>query len=68
MASIRKRRRQLADGTLGPVHWQARYRDANGRSRSQSFDRRIDAERFLERNGADLWIPAHPRCQPTQMR
>jgi integrase len=54
MGSIRKRRRQLGDGTLGPVHWQARYRDANGRSRSQSFDRRIDAERFLERNGADL--------------
>jgi integrase len=54
VGSIRKRRRQLGDGTLGPVHWQARYRDANGRSRSQSFDRRTDAERFLERNGADL--------------
>lgn len=60
MSSIEKRRRRLADGTLGPVHWQARYRDVNGRSRAQSFDRRVDAERFLERNGADIqngdWI------------
>jgi integrase len=34
--------------------WKVRYRDANGRSRSRTFDRKIDAERFLERNGADI--------------
>lgn len=40
--------------------WRARYRDADGRSRSATFTRKVDAERFLERNGADLqrgdWI------------
>jgi integrase len=34
--------------------WRARYRDLNGRSRSQTFDRRVDAQRFLEVNGADM--------------
>ena len=40
--------------------WRARYRDPEGRERSQTFDRKGDAERFLQRNGADLqrgeWI------------
>ena len=40
--------------------WRARYRDPEGRLRSQTFDRRGDADRFLQRNGADLqrneWI------------
>jgi integrase len=40
--------------------WRARYRDPEGRLRSQSFDRKADAERFLARTGADLqrgeWI------------
>lgn len=44
--------------------WRARYRDANNRTRSRTFDRKIDAARFLERLGADLqrgdWIdPQH---------
>ena len=34
--------------------WRARYRDLSGRSRSQTFDRKIDATRFLERTAADL--------------
>ncbi|MDQ2727351.1 MAG: site-specific integrase [Actinomycetota bacterium] len=40
--------------------WRARYRDPQGRLRSQTFGRKGDAERFLQRNGADLqrgeWI------------
>jgi hypothetical protein len=40
--------------------WRARYWDPEGRQRSQTFDRKGDAERFLQRNGADLqrgeWI------------
>lgn len=34
--------------------WKARYRDTNGRSRSQTFDRKIDAERYLHRTGVEL--------------
>lgn len=40
--------------------WRVRYRDPNGRSRSRSFARRVDAQRWLETNGADMthgdWI------------
>ena len=34
--------------------WQVRYRDPAGASRNRSFDRRIDAERFLTKIRADL--------------
>jgi integrase len=34
--------------------WRARWRDLDGKSRSQTFDRKTDAEQFLERVGADL--------------
>src|SRR5688572_7308011 len=34
--------------------WKARYRDANGRSRSQTFRRREDARQFLERTGTAI--------------
>jgi integrase len=40
--------------------WQARYRDPEGRLRSQTFDRKADAEGFLTRTDADIqrgeWI------------
>ena len=54
MGSVEKRRQRLADGTLGKVTWRARCRDVNGRTRSRSFVRRFDAERFLEANGSDI--------------
>jgi integrase len=54
MGSVDKRRQVKPDGTLGKVTWRARYRDANGRTRSRSFGRRFDAERFLEANGHDI--------------
>ena len=34
--------------------WQVRYRDPAGASRNRSFERRIDAERFLTKISADL--------------
>ena len=46
MASIRKR----PDRTLP---WQARYRDPDGKSRSKSFARKVDAQRFLTQVEAD---------------
>lgn len=40
--------------------WRARYRDPSGKSRSRTFDRKVDAERFLNTTGADIergeWI------------
>jgi hypothetical protein len=41
MASIEKRNRN------GAMRWYARYRDPAGRQRTGTFDRRVDAERFL---------------------
>ena len=51
MGSVEKRVRRLPDGSPGPVRWRARYRDVHGRTRSRTFTRKLDAERFLERNG-----------------
>jgi integrase len=60
MGHLEKRQRKMSDGRRGPVHWRARYRDSTGREHSETFERRIDAERFLERTGADVqrgeWI------------
>ena len=41
MASVEKRERG------GKVRWYARYRDPSGQQRTQTFDRKVDAERFL---------------------
>lgn len=41
MASIEKRERS------GRVRWYARYRDPSGEQRTKTFDRKIDAERYL---------------------
>lgn len=46
MASIRKR-----PGRTKP--WEARWRDPDGRDRSASFARKIDAQRFLATVEAD---------------
>lgn len=45
MASIKKR----PDG-----RWRARYRDPNGKERARHFDRRVDAERWLDGMRGDL--------------
>ncbi len=36
------------------ARWRARYRDPAGRSRSQTFNRKLDAERFLNSTGVDI--------------
>lgn len=41
MASIEKRMRD------GQVRWYARYRDPAGQQRTKTFDRKVDAERFI---------------------
>lgn len=42
------------------TRWKARFRDPSGAARSQTFDRKFDAEQFLERNGNEIqqneWI------------
>jgi hypothetical protein len=45
MASIAKR----ANG-----RWRARYRDPSGREHARHFDRKIDAQRWLDETTADL--------------
>jgi integrase len=34
--------------------WQARYRGPDGKERARHFDRKVDAQRWLDTNGADL--------------
>ena len=34
--------------------WQARYRGPDGRERTRRFDRKVDAESWLDTNGADI--------------
>jgi hypothetical protein len=41
MASVEKRTRN------GRLRWVARYRDPAGNSRANTFDRKVDAEKFL---------------------
>lgn len=43
MASIERRTRN------GAVRWYMRYRDPSGHQRTKTFDRRVDAERYLAR-------------------
>ena len=46
MGLIQKRKRTDSDGRMR-VTWRARYRDPSGHERSKTFDRKIDAGRFL---------------------
>jgi integrase len=47
MAHIEKRKQQRSDGSFGPAKYRARYTTPDGRERSQSFSRRLDAQNFL---------------------
>lgn len=53
MGSVRQRRRPTKAGQ-GALEYEARWRDGEGRQRSQSFRRKIDAEQFLRRVEGDL--------------
>jgi integrase len=54
VSSIEATKRTAAGKPARDTKWRARYRDPQNRSRSQTFDRKGDAERFLERMGADI--------------
>lgn len=60
MASIEPTKRGPDGRPARDTKWRARYRDPNGRSRRQVFDRKTDAEAFLQRTGVDVragdWI------------
>lgn len=53
MASIEKRFRN------GRSRWYVRYRDPAGKQRTNTFDRRVDAERFLTKNEAAKLMGAY---------
>lgn len=38
----------------GPGRWRARYRGPDGRERSKTFERRVDAQQWLDRVHGDL--------------
>jgi len=48
------------------TRWRARWRDPNGRSRSRNFDRKVDAQRFLERVGTAMQTGAY--AEPSLQR
>jgi len=60
MASIEPTNRGPDGKPAKDTRWRARYRDPNGRSRRQVFDRKTDAEAFLQHTGVDVragdWI------------
>lgn len=53
MAHIEKRQRTRRGGTTSTA-WRARYVAPDGRERSRSFDRKVDAERWLTETGAAI--------------
>lgn len=53
MASVERRVRN------GEVRWYARWRDPEGRQRSKTFRRRVDADRFVTRIAADVYGGAY---------
>jgi integrase len=53
MASIEKRTRG------GKSRWYARYRDPTGRQRTKTFDRKLDAERFVTRTEASKLVGSY---------
>lgn len=61
MAYVEKYTRTYASGSTA-TRWRARYRDPTGRERSRTFNRRIDAERYLTQVESDFiryrWRPA----------
>jgi integrase len=43
----------------GQVRWYARYRDPTGKQRSKTFDRKVDADAFLQDSYAAMWKGAY---------
>lgn len=53
MGSVRQRRRATSTGQ-GTLEYEARWRDDEGRQRSRSFRRKVDADQFLRQVEGDL--------------
>ncbi|MGH3848358.1 MAG: tyrosine-type recombinase/integrase, partial [Pseudonocardiaceae bacterium] len=47
VSHIERRQRKLGDGSPGPVRWRVRYTTPAGEERNRTFDRKVDAERFV---------------------
>ena len=47
MAHIERRQQKRPDGSRAPVKWRARYTGPDGKERSRTFKRKIDAEDWL---------------------
>jgi integrase len=60
MAHVQKRTYTSRRTGKKTVAWQARYTAPDGAERTKRFDRKVDAERWLDTNGADMvrgsWI------------
>lgn len=54
MSSVEATKRLSNGRPARDTRWRARWRDLDGSSRSQTFDRKADAERHLDLVGADL--------------
>src|ERR1700691_4596289 len=68
MGHIQKRTEKSKRTSKPTTAWQARYRGPDGRERSKRFDRKVDAENWLDVNGADIargqWVdPAAGRMK-----
>ena len=54
MSSIEATKRDARGRPARDTKWRARFRDLDGRSRSKTFDRKIDAERFVAGTTTDM--------------
>lgn len=54
MSSIEATKRDALGRPARDTKWRARFRDLDGRSRSKTFDRKIDAERFVAGTTTDM--------------
>jgi hypothetical protein len=66
MSSVEATKRDARGRPTRDTKWRARFRDLNGRSRSKTFDRKIDAERFLA--GAITDMATTVKLAPTTRR
>ena len=54
MSSVEATKRDARGRPIRGTRWRARFRDVNGRSRSKTFDRKLDAERFIAGTTTDM--------------
>lgn len=54
MPSVEATKRDARNRPTRDTKWRGRFRDLNGRTRSKTFDRKFDAERFVARTTTDM--------------